>query len=191
MSNTVNDDCKDLANHMGGDRDAFTRLYDRHAAVIFALCRHNAANASDADDACQETFVRAFQRLHSVGDCTGFRSWLYAIARFVCSESRRGAGRRTRHEKHAMSHTALRLTTSESPESTVASRESQDMIGAALDLLPDDQRLAIHLYYLESDPVTAARLSLGLSRSGFYKMVNRARATLAASLQSTNEEIQS
>ncbi len=39
--------------------------------------------------------------------------------------------------------------------------------------------LAIHLHYLEHDPVDAAMRTLGLSRSGFYKLLGRARASLA------------
>ena len=58
-------------------------------------------------------------------------------------------------------------------------REALDRLTVALDSLPDDERLAIHLYYLESDPAPAACAALNLSRSGFYKVLNRARERLA------------
>jgi RNA polymerase sigma-70 factor (ECF subfamily) len=48
-----------------------------------------------------------------------------------------------------------------------------------MDQLPERERLAIHLYYLEADPVTAAASALGLSRGGFYKLLARARQQLA------------
>ena len=56
-------------------------------------------------------------------------------------------------------------------------------LDAAIDALPDQERLAVHLYYLESDPVRAAKDALGLSRSGFYKLLARAREQLAAELK--------
>ena len=64
--------------------------------------------------------------------------------------------------------------------------EASAALTAAIDSLPDEERVAIHIYYLEHDPVTAAASALRLSRSGFYKLVNRARAHLRAQLaQST------
>ena len=56
-------------------------------------------------------------------------------------------------------------------------------LGPALDGLDDDERLAIHLHYLEHDPVTAARNALGISRSGYYKLLARARTHLAETLR--------
>src|SRR5438132_1317372 len=49
----------------------------------------------------------------------------------------------------------------------------------ALDELPDKERLAIHLYYLDNDPIAAAESCLGLSRSGFYKLLAKAKDRLA------------
>ncbi|MHC4798889.1 MAG: RNA polymerase sigma factor, partial [Planctomycetota bacterium] len=49
----------------------------------------------------------------------------------------------------------------------------------ALDSLSDNERLAIHLYYIDTNPQQAAAAVLGLSRSGFYKLLARARGHLA------------
>ena len=46
----------------------------------------------------QETFLRAYRKLHQLKHPDGLRFWLYAIARRVCSEQRRSAERRNRHE---------------------------------------------------------------------------------------------
>ena len=52
----------------------------------------------------------------------------------------------------------------------------------AIQQLDERERLAIHLYYLEADPVRAAGEALGLSRSGYYKLLTRARRRLAVHL---------
>jgi len=62
-------------------------------------------------------------------------------------------------------------------------REQLARLSIALDRLGDDERLAIHLYYMDSDPVAAAHAALGLGRSGFYKLLARARETLAVQLR--------
>ena len=83
-SSPVTDDCTDLAAHAAGDRDAFARIYDRHAAVVLSFCRRVAGrSATDSEDAMQETFIRAHDRLDQVDDCRGFRRWVIQIASFV------------------------------------------------------------------------------------------------------------
>lgn len=61
----------------------------------------------------------------------------------------------------------------------VEQAEDLDRLDDALNALDDRERLAIHLYYLESNPVQAAESALGLSRSGFYKLLAKAREHLA------------
>lgn len=72
------------------------RIYDRHAAVVLALCR--SAGLRDPEDAVQETFVRALPKLGDLADEPRLRSCLYGIARRVCSERRRATGRRRRRK---------------------------------------------------------------------------------------------
>lgn len=182
MCKTMSDDIRDVPAALAGDRQALARLYERHAPVILSLCRR-CGTPAEADDALQEVFLRAFGRLHQLVEPAGFRAWLYSIARRVCSERRRSGRRRTRHETEAtMRHAELDPPVA-NPAETAEQAEQLDRLTAALDLLPEDERLAIHLHYLDPDPVTATAAVLGLSRSGYYKLLHRARRTLAGLLK--------
>jgi RNA polymerase sigma-70 factor (ECF subfamily) len=199
----MTDDARDLALVRAGRTNAgaspeaqegFARIYDRHGPVVRALCRQNSPSDADADDALQETFLRAYRMLDRLTDPDGLRSWLYAIARLVCSERRRAARRRATHERAAAEenglmpgepHTSTGRPSPDgraSPRDAADRREQLERLGRALDGLPDNERLALHLYYLEADPVTAASVALGVSRSGFYKLLSRARERLSALL---------
>lgn len=178
MSLMMSDDGSDLTAALAGDREAFARLYDRHAAVVLSLCRRGCSQA-EAEDACQETFLRAYSRLDQVRDPAGLRPWLYAIARRVCSDRRRSAERRGRHEEQAGMNLLASPPETPSPPRAVEQAEQLTRLTAALDRLPDDERLAIHIYYLEPDPPEVASAALNLSRSGFYKLLTRARERLA------------
>lgn len=200
----MSDDARDLAlaqsGQGGGGRggpqahQAFARIYDRHAPVVRALCRSKASDAA-ADDLTQETFLRAFRLLDRVNDPAGLRSWLYAIARLVCREHARS----TRREAHRMEALAMlkhadgqlqpdRHATpdgaaprnSAAPVEAAAHSEELEHLTRALDRLDNRERLAIHLYYLEPDPVAAAQEALGLSRSAFYKLLTKAKEHLHA-----------
>ncbi len=179
----------------GGGHAAFGRIYDRHSAVVRALCVRHLPTEADADDALQETFIRAYRLLHEAQGTESLRPWLYAIARLVCAEQRRSAARRNKHEQAAaqerivmngMSSTSSTAPTrrSEPARDGAEHAEALSRLTVALDELPDEERLAIHLYYLEPDPVSAAGSALGISRSGFYKLLARARTHLASALGS-------
>ncbi|MGA1225578.1 MAG: RNA polymerase sigma factor [Phycisphaerales bacterium] len=204
----VNDDCSDLAALDAGDRDAGGRLYDRHASVIFALCREETGSrsAEDAEDAVQETFLRAFRMRDRLTDCTGFRSWLYAIARLVCKERRTTRARARRDVAYGLdaargnakegrkpmpTHTMqamLEQRGGATPSAPLERRETLARLGSAIDTLPYEVRIALHLFYLEPDPVDAAKRALGISRAQFYRLVAEARQLIAAQL--TREDLQ-
>ena len=82
--------------------------------------------------------------------------------------------------------TAQRKAESSTTAETLAHAEQLQQLDGAIDQLQDRERLAIHLYYLESDPVQAAQSSLGLSRSGYYKLLAKARDRLAELMRETN-----
>ncbi len=174
-------DRNDLSAARAGDHAAFARIYDAYAPLVASVCRRR--YLADPDDALQETFLRAYRRLDDVDGPEKLAAWLCAIARHVCSERVRSATRRQRHEEHAMSQPATMPRPPATPPDDADRREDLDRLTAALDQLGDDERLAIHLHYIEPDPVRAAKESLGLSRSGFYKLLARARQHLAANMR--------
>lgn len=198
----MTDDARDLLLARSPDggpgaHEAFARIYDRHGAVVRALCRANASDAA-ADDLVQETFLRAFRLLHRVDDPAGLRSWLYAIARLVCREHARSS-RREVHRMEALAmlkHADGQLDPTRGharpdadgappphphqPAAAAVHAEELEHLSRALDRLDNRERLAIHLYYLEPDPVAAAQSALGLSRSAFYKLLSKAKEHLHA-----------
>jgi RNA polymerase sigma-70 factor (ECF subfamily) len=180
----VNHDARDLAAARTGDDGAFGRLFRRHAPLVLSMCRGGCANDADAEDAMQETFIRAHDRLDRVDDPTGFRAWLCAIARHVCSERRRSARRRLIHENgfRGMQRGRSVEPTTGVPD-RVAHDEALEDLTVALRALDERERLALHLHYLDADPTESAQSLLGVSRSGYYKLLARARSNLATRIR--------
>jgi DNA-directed RNA polymerase specialized sigma24 family protein len=56
-------------------------------------------------------------------------------------------------------------------------------------MLPERERLALHTFYLQEQSADDARRIMGLSRSGFYRALERARKQLAALLVQQREDI--
>jgi DNA-directed RNA polymerase specialized sigma24 family protein len=70
------------------DRDdaAFYELVKTHLSLVIGVCRQVLQNESDADDACQATFIILAKQGHKVRDPNSLASWLYRVAyRVSCS----------------------------------------------------------------------------------------------------------
>jgi RNA polymerase sigma-70 factor, ECF subfamily len=71
----------------GGDEDAFRRIVERHQAELHAHCYRMLGSLHDAEDALQETLLRAWRGLAGFAGRSSARSWLYAIATNACLDS--------------------------------------------------------------------------------------------------------
>ena len=178
---TMNTDDLDAARR--GSPEAFARLFNRLAPFVLAVCRSKfPPGAADPDDALQETFIRAFGMLDRLDQPDRIQAWLLGIARNVCAERCRAASRRTFHERQAGNHDGHLLASSPASDGSDPARiEMLTQLEDALNRLPETLRLVIHLHYLETDPVKAA-VSLGITRSTYYKRLVQARRRLAAML---------
>ena len=183
-TSVTRDDCTDLAAVRDGDLEAFGRIHDRYARLLLSICRRHGpgglgGSLAEAEDSTQEVFIRAYQRLDRVEDCTKLGAWLAGIASNVAREKRRSTARRLKHEGEVMKQSALQEGDRPTAEAEAMRQERFHGLEVALERLADEERLAVHIHYLEHDPVATAASVLGLSRSGYYKLLARARARLA------------
>ncbi len=120
-----------------GDREAFGLLYRAYRTKVFSLARFSLPKDA-AEDALGETFVRAWGALPRYRD-TGapFVAWLYGIARHVVAD---------------MHRTRSRVEPSEDAEREPLDTRDADVdrlaLHAALEQLPDDQRVVVELKFL-------------------------------------------
>jgi len=89
----MGDEDPDLDRARNGDREAFGRLVRRHHRRVYAAALHILGNHSDADDATQEAFVRAYKGLSSFDGRADFFTWLYRIAVNTALNTLRGGKR--------------------------------------------------------------------------------------------------
>jgi RNA polymerase sigma-70 factor (ECF subfamily) len=132
-----------------GDREAFGRLYQLHHSAVFRMVRFSlGGSGSDAEDATAETFARAWRGLPRYRD-TGapFVSWLYGIARHVVADERRRSLRTEPRDELP------------DPGHEPAHDDRLDL-AAAIECLPEEQRLVIEMKYLAglTNPEVAALL---------------------------------
>jgi RNA polymerase sigma-70 factor (ECF subfamily) len=162
-----------------GDRSAFAELYDRRARLIRAICYDQTRHLQSAADLTQEVFLRAYKNLGRLHDPDCFATWLIGIARQVCREWRR----KQRRERRGLAGLFEERLPAERPIDPPEQRlvDLRDQIAGlmrheqkSVPSLTDKERLALHVYYLQDRNVEEARAILGLSRSGFYRLLSTA-----------------
>lgn len=164
-----------------GDKAAYGKLYDRYAPLVRAVCYDQARNLADAQDLAQDVFMRAYENMDNLRDPDRFGRWLVGIARLRCKEWRR------RSSQRRGASVELNDVQSIAPDPQDDGR--LERLRKTIAMLPEKERLALHTFYLQDWSADDARRIMGLSRSGFYRALERARKQLAILLVQEREDI--
>jgi RNA polymerase sigma-70 factor (ECF subfamily) len=144
-----------------GDQRAFEMLVVKYERRIQRLIARMVRDVDLVEDIAQETFIRAYRALPNFRGESAFYTWLYRIAvntakkaliglrrdPLVTESARGGSG--DDDESGNASRVENELTTGESPESLMASRQIANTVNAAIESLSDDLRQAITLREIE------------------------------------------
>src|SRR6266498_2937558 len=90
----MNENSGAVAAAIGGDERAFSDLTEGHRRELHVHCYRMLASFDEAEDAVQETFLRAWRSRDSFAGSSLFRAWLYRIATNVCLDMLRRSSRR-------------------------------------------------------------------------------------------------
>jgi RNA polymerase sigma-70 factor (ECF subfamily) len=166
-----------------GDSDAMRALYDRFAPAVrrflWALVRDRAA----AEDALQETFTRAIDRVSTLHAGDRVAPWLFGIARNVSLEHRR----RRRRDGDAAGHDGQELGHGRTPEAAMLGEECARVVEAALATMSDDRRAALLLRIDHGLPYEDIAQAMGWTVAKAKIEVHRARLAVRAHLDGYEE----
>jgi RNA polymerase sigma-70 factor (ECF subfamily) len=130
-----------------GDEAAFTALVEAYQSPIYNLCYRMLGEAGEAEDAAQETFLRAYSQLASYDSARSFKTWLFSIANHHCIDRLRK--RRLTWlsiDDDLPPHPALQEQ-APGPEEASVRREQSEALQALLSKLPPDDRSVVVMRY--------------------------------------------
>lgn len=152
----------------GEGESVFLELYDRHTPALFQFAlRIVGGSTADAEDAVQEAWLRASERLEEFRWDSSLRTWLTSFTLNCAREVLRRRPRRRRDGKAA----AVRAS---SPPTILAAVDLE----RALARLPDDFRIALVLHDVEGFTHAEIGRLLGIEEGTSRSRVHRARRAL-------------
>jgi RNA polymerase sigma-70 factor (ECF subfamily) len=176
---TDNNESEWLARAIEGDDLAFTYLIESYQQPVYNLCYRMLGNAGDAEDAAQESFLRAYKSLDRYDINRSFATWLLSIASHYCIDQlrkRRFTGFSMDDEDHAW---LVPPAPGPNPEVRVSIREKQEQVQELLQSLGPKDRSAVIMRYWYDYSYEEIADALSLTISAVKSRLHRARRELA------------
>lgn len=174
-----------VAQVLGGDRDAFRLLVERHSGSIFRVAYRMTGSQADSEELVQETFLRAYKSLGSFELRANFGTWLYRIAMnrtldFLSSRKTQMQSKETYEiadspDSQSTDARQVQLPTSQpGPDRLLLSAEIKKRVAAAMGLLTPAERVAFTMRHMEGQSIEEIGAALNLKASAAKNCVFRA-----------------
>lgn len=151
--------------------------YDRELDYIFATLRRLGAAPHEVEDLAQDIFMVLHRNWATLDTSRPIRPYLFGVAfRVVCAHHRRWA--------REVPHASLDPDdVSAVPDRLLQSKESANLLLAALDALPVSRRAVVVMHELDEVPIAEVARRLSITRFGAYARLRKGRRELAAAVR--------
>jgi RNA polymerase sigma factor (sigma-70 family) len=164
---------------LAGDSRAYAELVRHYQRMVHTVCMCVLRNAEDAEEATQDSFVKAYQHLAAFGGKAKFSTWLYSIAyRTAISH-----GRKVRMEGNFMDE-QVQLAVADADTSGHTSEVRRLLEHALAQLDPEDASL-LSFFHLEELTIAEIVTITGLGASNVKVRLHRARKKLVEVIEAT------
>jgi RNA polymerase sigma-70 factor, ECF subfamily len=161
-----------------GDGTAYDRLVERHMRRAFSIAYRLLGHREDAEDLVQDAFLQALERIDSFDTSRSFGPWFYRIL------VNRGLNQRKARSVRQAELLPLDLASGDPlPDRAAEQTELRARLRAALDELPEKQRVAVQLFEIEGFSGSEIAEILGIPAGTVRYHLHQARHTLRDALE--------
>lgn len=182
----MNDELAWVLQAQQGNDEAFTKLVEEHQTHVYNLCYRMLGEPEAAEDAAQESFLRAYQNLHRYDQNRPFVTWLLSITAHYCIDRlrRRKLPVFSIDEENDDGTTfEIADAASPDPEAEAVKREDRERLHVLLKGLDETDRAAVIMrYWYDFSEIEIAE-SLSLTVSAVKSRLHRSRRALAGMWQ--------
>ena len=190
MSNTKADRAAEkllVERALTGEGSALRELIDLHKDRLFSFIWRMVRDHHDAEDICQDAFLKAFASLKSFNSDYRFSTWLFTIAYRVCLNKMR----RKRALTGDVDFTTLPMASLGVPETVMRSEDAEQvrsLVWDAVEKLTPPQRACVLLFYRHEMSCQELSRVVQLPLATVKSHLHRARAKLREMLEPLTEK---
>ncbi len=169
-----------------GNARAFDYIFEKYQQPVFNVCYYRLGNNEEANEAMQETFLRAYLRLDSYDPSRAFSTWLFSIASNYCTDLLR---RRQAKEKvwNKLNVWYSNLVDQQTPEYLMIKAETKNEVHDQLKHLSPENCIVLVLKYWYNVSYQEIANQLGTTVSAIKSRVFRAKKSMAEVSLHSNE----
>lgn len=182
-------DDKQLVKEIGkNNNEAFCLLVEKYQKLVFNTSFKLLQNSSDAEDICQEVFLKVFHSIHQIRNEEDLAPWLFRIAynksisflrKNNPAKTNFSSGFNAEWDTGVLSSS---LVEKQTPDITLEQKESSEQLFMAIDRLPDAQKKALLLHKFENHSHKEICEMMNLSKASVESLIYRAKSNLRKSL---------
>ena len=158
--------------------EVFTQWVTEYQPALLRTCRMLLHDRTLAEDAVQETFLKAYRALPSFRGSCAEKTWLMHIAVNTCRDMNKASWPR---------HHDRRFTPEDLPGQAAPEEPEDTGLAASIRALPQRLREPLLLYYDQEWTLEETAQALGISRSAVSRRLKAARSRLRAALEREEE----
>ncbi|MEM7030277.1 MAG: sigma-70 family RNA polymerase sigma factor [Chloroflexota bacterium] len=162
-----------------GDQAALASLLESYRSAIYKVCYQLLQNQEDAEDATQETFLRAYRKLHTYQDRYAFSTWLFRIARNYCLDQLKRA-RFSNVSWDDLPEAYYPRDETQQPEKIIIAAETTLTLRTLVEALPENYNEVVTRRYWQKASCQEIAQSLGTTVSTVKGRLFRARKHMHA-----------
>lgn len=172
-----------VAQVRAGNADAFRGLVEKHNRTLFHTAYRICRNRQTAEDIVQESFLRAYRKIHKYDSRAGFGTWIYRITVNCALDHMRKETRRQSKAPMVEDPTMDALASvAPRPDRVAASSEIGRAVNSVLENLSPLERSAFVLRHFEGRSIQeicdAMQIHTGAAKQAIFRAVRKLRAAL-------------
>ena len=184
-----NDDVELVHRSLNGDPNAFGQLVCRYQHAVYGLALSHTWDFAEAEDLAQEAFVTAYMNLHHLRDPSRFGSWLKTTVVNQCRTWSRSRRAEMNSLEKMERDTPLLGQEQVLPDHALEEADLRHRVIEAISRLPEKNRQAITLYYVDGLSTQEIGSFLGASPAAIDQRLHRARKQLKEEMITMVEDV--
>ncbi len=179
-----------------GDQRAYAELVDRHKDKAMTLAVRMLKNKSEAEEALQDAFIRAFRALPSFERKSSFSTWFYRIVFNVCSSllNKRGVNNLLSIDGENDEEMKIEIASDDDePDIELESKEFSEIVRREISIMEESYTSILTMFFLQEmsyeEIISVTGLPLGTVKNRLYRARMQLRTAVLRHFPETKQMV--